>query len=56
MIDDDFPPMAGQTADSRQPHRPGPPLEPSEAFPDLASAAAVSSSDQEAPTQQRHRR
>ena len=56
MIDDDFPPMAGQAAAPRQSAAPGPGLQPREAFPDLAAAAAVSGSDQEAPSQQRHRR
>ena len=56
MIDDDFPPMAGQSAGPRQSAGPGLQQEPREAFPHLAAAAAVSGSDQEAPTQQRHRR
>lgn len=56
MIDDDFPPMAGQSAAPRQAAASGPALQPREAFPDLAAAAAVSGSDQEAPAQQRHRR
>ena len=56
MIDDVFLPMEGQSAAPRQPAGPGGPPEPSEAFPDLASAAGVSGSDQEAPTQQRNRR
>lgn len=56
MIDDDFPPMAGQSAAPRQSAASGPGLQPREAFPDLAAAAAASGSDQEAPAQQRHRR
>lgn len=56
MIDDDFPPMGGEAAAPRQPAGPGGPQEPHEAFPDLASAAGVSGSDQEALTQQRNRR
>ena len=56
MIDDDFPPMEGQTAAPRRPAGPRGAPEPSEAFPDLASAAGASGSDQEAPTQQRSRR
>lgn len=56
MIDDDFPPMEGQAAAPRQLAGPGGAQEPHEAFPDLASAAGVSGSDQEAPAQQRNRR
>ena len=56
MIDDDYPPMAGQSAAPQQSAAPGPGLQPREAFPDLAAAAAASGSDQEVPAQQRHRR
>ena len=56
MIDDDFPPMAGQAAGPLRRLAPGHQQEPTEAFPDLAAAAPTSGSDQEAPLQQRHTR
>ena len=56
MIDDDFPPMAGQAGGPLRPAGHSQQQHPAEAFPDLAAAAPASGSDQEAPAQQRQRR
>ena len=63
MIDDDFPPMAGQSGatggQSRPSTRPADlvrDVQQALAYPDLATAAATSGSDQELPTAPRQRR
>lgn len=56
MIDDDFPPMGGQSGLLPRAAEPAHGAGRGQAYPDLATAAATSGSEPELPTQPRQRR